>query len=110
MDQNEKHQLFQQRLKEIWGKAGERLKDFTTLTVTTYAIDVGGDEGNPRLIAKTEFFLDGDINSIIPVTERTQIEQDLLSYHKEMVDMAMQNRTELLKALAAIFDIDIRLI
>ena len=49
-------------------------------------------------MARTTFFLDGDIECLIPLKGET-INQEILNFHQKMVETAMANRTEVAKAI-----------
>ncbi len=96
----DKQDKFARAMEKLWGKELEEIKDyikdFLTLTVTT-KVKREGEEGEEE-VARTSFFLDGDIECLFPI-KGEGVDKEILSLHQEMVGMAMANRTEIVKTL-----------
>ncbi len=96
----EKQERFAQALEKLWGKElegiKEYLKDFLTLTIST-KVKREGEEGEEE-VARTSFYLDGDIDCLFPV-KGGGVDREILELHQDMVAMAMANRTEIVKTL-----------
>ncbi|MCD6223819.1 MAG: hypothetical protein J7J73_02800 [Deltaproteobacteria bacterium] len=86
------------RLPEWAEKLKEQAEDLLTLTITT-KIKTGEKEEE---VAKTNFYVDGDIECVIPVKEGI-VNKEILDIHQALVKEAMENRTELLKILINLF-------
>ena len=95
------------------------IRDVTTLEVVTYTSDdiskvnKNNLPNSANLRALTRIELDGDVRSVIPVRsvesalddeerEAVQIDQELWQIHKEMVEIATQNKVEFLAAMGDI--------
>ncbi len=96
----EKQDRFAEALEKLWGKDLEEikgyLKDFLTLTISTKVKREG--EAGEEEVARTSFYLDGDIESLFPV-KGGGVDREILDLHQDMVAMAMANRTEIVKTL-----------
>ena len=84
--------------KNVGGKIEDILKDIFTLSVTTKY------QSEKSIAAKTDLHFDGDIDVVLPRTEQS-IDQQTLDFHQKMVDLAMQNRRELIRILLELFDL-----
>jgi hypothetical protein len=76
------------------------VQNLSTLTVTTNAIDVNGNA--PRLLAKSEFKLDGDTSNSIPVSTQDgniTVNREILALHNASVEAAINYRSEALQML-----------
>ena len=95
------------------------IRDVTTLEVVTYTSDdiekvnKNNLPNTANLRAMTRIELDGDVRSVIPVRnvesalddderEAVHIDQELWQIHKEMVEVATQNKVEFLAAMGDI--------
>ena len=116
-------------IKETLRRAAEKLADTVATTVDDLAaLDVRtytaadlrsaaagrvSEVPGAALRARTRISIDGDVESIVPVREvnslleegtraATEIDAQLWQIHREMVDVAQQNRVAFIKALAEI--------
>lgn len=97
--------MAQEKLEQIlnamskrWGEDLEEIKEYVkdllTLTIVTKVKKNNVEEE----VARTSFFLDGDIECLIPLKGET-INREILEFHQRMVETAMSNRTEIVKAI-----------
>ncbi|RLD99916.1 MAG: hypothetical protein DRI92_01140 [Aquificota bacterium] len=95
-----KQDKFAKALEELWGdelrEVKDYIKDFLTLTITT-KVKREGSEGEEE-VARTSFYLDGDIECLFPL-KGGAVDREILALHQDMVEMAMANRTEIVKTL-----------
>ena len=100
MPGGEKQDKFAQAMEKLWGQelvaVKDYITDFLTLTIST-KVKREGEEGEEE-VARTSFFLDGDIEALFPL-KGGKVDKDILSLHQELVGMAMANRTEIVKTL-----------
>jgi hypothetical protein len=89
-------------LEKYAAKLGKKLEeianDILTLSITTRY------EGQLEPAAKTNLYFDGDIDVILP-KKGGEIDQKTLEFHQKMVDLAMNNRRELIRIFVELFDL-----
>src|SRR5262245_60323307 len=99
-------------VKKFNAKLEALAEDLMTLSVVTLSTDqqvkpLKDDKGRASwdvtppesltLIGRTEIQLDGDINTIIPLKEDKTLNETLFAVHKDMVSVAIKQRSELFK-------------
>lgn len=91
-----------EKLEKIAENIGEKiediLKDILTLSITTKY------QNAESIAAKTDLHFDGDIDVVLPRTEKST-DQQTLDFHQKMVELAMKNRRELIRILLELFDL-----
>lgn len=81
-----------------WGKDLEEIKDYVRDLLTLTIITKVKRDDVEEEVARTSFFLDGDIECLIPLKGEI-INREILEFHQRMVETAMANRTEIVKAI-----------
>ena len=83
---------------DVANKLKDEAKDFSIVTVRTYVLKSKGTDGksdDSQLVAETAIhMLDGDTDNKIPVDSKDEINQQLLDFHREAVNAALNQRAE----------------
>lgn len=97
----------QTSLKNAAAKIAQYVEDASEMQVITNYVEVGADDGAPRLAAKTVVRLDGDSENSVPVQPGADgnlaVDEELYAVHQENVDAAIEYRARMLGALLATF-------
>lgn len=95
---------------DLGGKLNSFMADISTLEVRTYTTpadqvpaDLSGEaiktQGKATLRAYTSIGLDGDTTALAPLDGAGEINQPVWALHQEMVKQALENRTQMIKAM-----------
>ena len=102
MSNGQENQTWKQSIENAITALLAALGDTSKLTVETRILPVGAEETEQdnykgKLVARTIMEVDGDTYVGLPVTEKGEVQKELLDLHNQNLDRAMQYRSELLK-------------
>jgi hypothetical protein len=103
MSNGQENQTWKQSIENAITALLAALGDASKLTVETRILPVGAEETEQdnykgKLVARTIMEVDGDTYVGLPVTEKGEVQKELLDLHNQNLDRAMQYRSELLKS------------